>query len=47
MVFDLRAQTNEVMEELIEKTKRAIVQGAATVGATAEVSVRWSTCCCS
>ena len=40
MVFGLRAQTNEVMEELIEKTKRAIVQGAATVGATAEVSVR-------
>ena len=31
---DLRAQTNEVMAELQEKTKRAIEAGAATVGAT-------------
>ena len=31
---DLRAQTNEVMQELQEKTKRAIETGASTIGAT-------------
>jgi hypothetical protein len=28
MVFDLRAQTNEAMEELIEKKKAAVINGA-------------------
>ncbi len=37
MVFDLRAQTNEAMSELIEKTKLAIINGAKTVGAEADV----------
>lgn len=37
MIFDLRAQTNEGMVELLEKTKNAIIYGAKTVGAEAEV----------
>ncbi len=40
MVFDMRAQTNEAMTELIEKTKQAIINGAKTVGAEAEVEHR-------
>lgn len=36
---DLRAQTNEVMTELQEKTNRAIETGAATVGATVTFDV--------
>lgn len=36
MAFDLRAQTNEGMEELIEKAKAAVENGAKTVGAQAE-----------
>ncbi len=40
MVFDMRAQTNEAMEELIEKTKQAIINGAKTVGAEVEVEHR-------
>lgn len=39
MIFDLRAQTNEAMEQLIKKTFNAIEQGAATVGAAAEANV--------
>jgi len=39
MGFDLRAQNNETMNDLLEKTKRAIETGAATVGATAEVEI--------
>lgn len=34
---DLRAQTNEVMKELQEKTLKALETGAATVGATVEI----------
>lgn len=37
--LDLRAQTNVVMEELIEKTRQAILLGAQTVGATADILV--------
>lgn len=37
MTFDLRAQTNEEMKGLLEKTKRAIIKGAETVGARAEI----------
>lgn len=40
MVFDLRAQTNEAMEELINKTKEAVINGAKTVGAQAEVELK-------
>lgn len=40
MAFDLRAQDNGVMEELIEKVKRSIEAGAATVGAKATVTVK-------
>ncbi|MDK2823791.1 MAG: amidohydrolase [Clostridia bacterium] len=40
MVFDLRAQTNDAMEELIEKTRNAIENAAATVGAKAEVTIK-------
>jgi amidohydrolase len=36
----LRAQDNGVMEELIEKVKRSIEAGAATVGAKATVTVK-------
>ena len=39
MAFDLRAQNNETMKDLLEKTERAIATGAATVGATAEVEI--------
>lgn len=39
MVFDLRGQTNSAMEELIQKTKKAIENGAASVGAEVEVVV--------
>lgn len=35
MTFDIRAQSNEAMEELINKAMRAIKEGAATVGAEA------------
>lgn len=35
--LDLRAQTNAVMQELIEKTENAIRYGALTVGATADI----------
>lgn len=40
MGFDLRAQTNTAMEQLITKTCNAIEKGAATVGAEAEVIIR-------
>ena len=40
MVFDLRAQSNQSADELIEKLKRAVASGAATVGAKAEASVK-------
>jgi amidohydrolase len=40
LAFDLRAQSNESAEELIEKVKQAVVSGAATVGAKAEVTVK-------
>lgn len=40
MVFDLRAQTNEAMEELINKTKEAVINGAKTVGAQAKVELK-------
>ena len=39
MIFDLRAQTNEAMEELIDKIFKAVENGAATVGAKAEIKV--------
>ena len=39
MTFDLRAQTNEAMKELLEKTTNAIKQGAMSIGAEAEVSI--------
>jgi amidohydrolase len=35
--FDLRSTTNEVMDDLKAKCKRAIEAGAASVGATAEI----------
>ena len=37
--MDLRANTNEVMDELIEKAKAAITAGAATIGCEAEIEV--------
>ena len=37
MTVDLRAQTNEEMKGLLEKTKRAIIKGAETIGARAEI----------
>lgn len=40
ITFDVRAQTNEVMTELLAKTAKAIERGAATVGASAKVEVR-------
>lgn len=40
MVFDLRAQTNTLMEELLAKLKTAVSCAAAASGATAEVTVR-------
>jgi amidohydrolase len=42
MVFDVRSQDNAVMDELLAKTTQAVVAGAATVGATASVSVKAS-----
>lgn len=39
MTFDLRAQTNEAMEELLDKTTNAIKQGAMSIGAETEVSI--------
>lgn len=42
MVFDLRSQDNAVMDELTAKTTQAVMAGAATVGATAQVSVKAS-----
>jgi len=40
IVFDLRAQTNEVMEELMNKTIQAIENGAATVGAKSNITLQ-------
>ncbi|MBR4411722.1 MAG: amidohydrolase [Firmicutes bacterium] len=37
--MDLRANSNEVMDELIEKAKAAITAGAATVGCEADIEV--------
>ncbi len=37
MIFDVRAQTNELMDELLKKFEMAVVNGAAAVGAKAEV----------
>ncbi|MGI6225986.1 MAG: amidohydrolase [Peptococcales bacterium] len=39
MIFDLRAQTNEAMSLLLEKTQKAIESGAQTVGAQAQVTI--------
>lgn len=39
MVLDIRAQTNEVMKELVEKIVKAINTGVEAVGAKAEVEV--------
>jgi len=39
LAVDLRAQNNQVMEELINKVKRTIEHGAAIVGATADVRI--------
>jgi amidohydrolase len=41
MAFDLRCQLDAPMDQLIEKTKQAILTGAATVGAKATVTVRY------
>lgn len=40
MALDLRAQSNQVMNELIEKVTKAIEAGASTVGAKAIVKVK-------
>ena len=40
MAMNMRTQQNDVMEMLIEKAKKAVEAGAATVGATAETSVK-------
>lgn len=40
LALDLRSQDNNLMEELIKKTTRAIETAAETVGAKADVSVR-------
>jgi amidohydrolase len=40
LALDLRAQHNEIMDELTEKTKRAVVAAAATIGATAVTRIR-------
>jgi amidohydrolase len=37
MAFDVRAQNNEIMDELLKKVDRAIESGAASVGATAVI----------
>ncbi len=39
LTFDLRTQKNTSMQEVIEKTKRAVECGAASVGATASATV--------
>ncbi|MDU4959084.1 MAG: amidohydrolase [Sporomusaceae bacterium] len=39
LVFDVRAQTNAVMEELLEKTAQAVAKGAASIGAAGEALV--------
>ncbi len=39
MTFDLRAQTNEAMEEMLQKTITAIENGAKSIGAEAEVTI--------
>ncbi|MFZ5943075.1 MAG: amidohydrolase [Bacillota bacterium] len=39
LVFDLRAQSNQLMELLIEKTVNAVQNGAASIGAEAEVEI--------
>ena len=39
MVFDLRAQTNEAMEELQKRVQRAVENGAAALGASSRISV--------
>ncbi|MFZ7103709.1 MAG: amidohydrolase [Peptococcaceae bacterium] len=38
LTFDLRAQTNEEMEKLLEKTQKAIFKGAESIGAEAEIT---------
>jgi amidohydrolase len=40
MVLDLRAQQNAAMELLLDKAEKAVKAGAATVGATAETTVK-------
>ena len=40
LALDLRAQQNDAMKTLIERAENAIKAGAATVGATAETSVK-------
>jgi len=40
LAFDLRAQNNQSVEELIERVKQAVARGAATVGAKAEVTIK-------
>lgn len=37
MLLDLRAQTNEVMEELVERVKKAIITSVESIGAKAEI----------
>ncbi len=39
VTFDLRSQTNEVMQDLQEKVERAIKAGAEGIGCTAEVAI--------
>lgn len=38
VIWDVRSELNTTMEHLLEKTKAAIIAGAATVGATVDVS---------
>lgn len=40
LAFDLRAQDNTVMDQLIDKVKAAVEHGAATVGAKAAVTIK-------
>ena len=40
MALDIRSQDNGVMEELLTKTKSAIINAAKTVGAEAEVAIK-------
>jgi amidohydrolase len=39
LVFDVRAQTNAVMEELLEKTAQAVAKGASAIGAAGKAVV--------